>query len=692
MEAKEKVILNEVISGMKLQFYIPVFQRNYSWNEKNCERLFNDILELVEDKSKSHFIGSFVYKLNKFVDTQYNQFVLIDGQQRLTSLTLILKALHDYLSSFGEEYIDIMTEISESYLYNKFAKEEKLRLKLKPNKEDDENFNLLMKNDFDNIKKESLIYQNYKYFLNRIKSMKCSTEDFYNALQRLEGVSITLDEKDNPQLIFESLNSTGLDLNDVDLIRNYLLMNCKPEEQDRLYQEYWLKLEMQLNNDFTEFVRDFLSLKNGVVTQNGKNKVYFAFRKYYSKSNINLETFLKQWLEYAKSYSMLLKPSDKKESKYKLENALNDTILLDMRTTYPFLLGILVDHNNNKIGEDEVVQIFRLIESYGVRRSICGVQGGALSQAMASLYKELFEKYQEDFYNDTYVKIATKMVSVNTNAYFPKDEQFKEEFTRRDMYSSKLKKYILDKLEKSQQSKEVVNTENLTIEHVMPFTLTNEWEKYLNMEDAQEFHEQYKNRIGNLTLTAYNSEMSQKLFDEKKKHSDFSRLCLNKYFNNVEKWNKKEIEKRGLELFNIAKKLWSFPDVVPEEGLSSESYSILSDEEDYDFTNTKPIKYLFNDEEVHVSSWAELYVDILRKIYKNNPDLFTEIVLSETFCAGSKNLFAKIPDKIRNDSKLSDNMYCEMNLNTMKKIRILREIFESLEIDKSSLLVYIIPV
>ena len=690
MEAKEKLILREVISGMKLQFYIPVFQRNYSWQEKSCERLFNDIVELIEYKDKNHFVGSFVYKFAKFAQTQYNQFILIDGQQRMTSIILILKALRDYLSTFGNTYEDLILEIDESYLYNKFAKEQNLRLKLKPNKEDDENFNLLMENDLENIKKDSLIYINYKYFLSRIQNMSCSVEDFYDALQRIEGVAITLDEKDNPQLIFESLNSTGEDLTDVDLIRNYLLMNCNPENQNDLYKDYWLKLEGMLKNNFTNFIRDYLSFKNGAVVQNAKNKVYFAFRKYYQKEAINVEKFLENLLKYAEAYALLLKTTDRSDLSNKLEKTLTETIMLNMCTTYPFLMGILYDYKENKIDEENTIKIIRLIESYAVRRSICSIQGGALSQAMASLYKDLIEKYKDEFYIDTYIKVATKMASVNTNAYFPKNEQFKDEFIRRDMYASPLKKYILYKLESSNQSKEIINIDNLTIEHVMPRTLSEEWKKYLNMENVIEFHEQYKNRIGNLTLTAYNSEMSQKLFAEKKKHVDFSRLCLNKYFENIEYWNKNEIEIRGEELFKIAIQIWPFPDVVPEEELSSESYNILIDDEDDDFTNTKPIKYILNEKEKRVSSWAELYTNIIKELVNNNKEMVYSFIYDKDFNATTK-MFSKDKEGLRTSAKISDDLYCETNLNTSRKIKILKEIFETLEIELTSLLVYIVP-
>ena len=695
MEAKEKVILRDVLYGMKSQFCIPVFQRNYSWNEKNCERLFNDICELMKDKEKNHFIGSFVYKMVKLVDTQYIQFVLIDGQQRLTSLTLILKALYDYLGNLGDEYSATREEIRDSYLFNKFAKDTNLKLKLKPNKEDDKNFNYLMENNFEEIDNNSLIYQNYKYFLERINKLDASIDGFYDALQRLEGVSVTLDKEDDAQMIFESLNSTGMDLNDVDLIRNYLLMNCPPSEQDKLYLNYWLKLEEKLGKSFTEFVRDYLSFKNGLVVQSGKNKVYTAFKKYYTNNyydkGIDLEEFLQDWMKYAKAYSMLLKPNLNSE-KNQLNNALNDTINLNMKTTFPFLLGILHDTNEGLISTEDTIKILRLIESYSVRRSICSIQGGALSQAMASLYKEVKDKYKDDFYNECYVKIATKLVSINTNAYFPKDGQFGDEFTTRDMYSSPLRRYILDKLENSYQNKELVNLENLTIEHIMPNTITDEWKRYLNMDNVEEFHEQYKNRIGNLTLTAYNSEMGQKLFDEKKNNSDFSRLCLNKYFENVQFWNKYEIEKRGKQLFNDALKIWPFPEVFPEKGLSSESYNILEENEDFDLTNTKPTKYIFNENcEKHVNSWNTFYQSIMDDLNNVNKELFLSIMSQDNYCGAIKKMISNNEADLRNGERISDGYYIETNNNTMRKIKILKTLIMDMGIDVSSIIVYIVP-
>lgn len=695
MEAKEKVVLRDVLYGMKSQFCIPVFQRNYSWNEKNCERLFNDICELINEKDRNHFIGSFVYKMVKLVDTQYIQFVLIDGQQRLTSLTLILKALYDYLGDLGEEYESMREEIRDSYLFNKFAKDDNLKLKLKPNKEDDKNFNLLMENKFDEIDKDSLIYQNYKYFLERIKSLASSVDSFYDALQRLEGVSIILDEDDNAQMIFESLNSTGMDLNDVDLIRNYLLMNCAPKEQEDLYTKYWIKLEQKLGKHFTDFVRDYLSLKNGMVVQNGKNKVYTAFRKYYKNNyankEITLEEFLEEWLEYADAYSMLLIPTNNVINKRSIENALNDTIMLNMKTTFPFLVKILLDYKKEIIDEQTTIKILRLVESYAVRRSICSVQGGALSQAMASLYKDLKEKYKENLYEDLYTKVAKKMASISTNAYFPRDDQFSDSFENRDMYSSPLKKYILYKLENSNQDKEIINIDNLTIEHVMPNTITNEWKKYLDMEDVDEFHSQYKNKIGNLTLTAYNSEMGQKLFDEKKNNSEFSRLYLNKYFNDIPKWNKNEIEKRGKVLSEMAKKIWPFPNVIPEEDLSAESYNLLDNTDELDFSNTKPLKYIFDDnDEERVNSWSTLYQKMMKFLYNSNSDLFMTFMGKENYCETTRKLISDSEEELINGKKISENLFIETNNNTARKIKILTSLLIDMGYESSSLIVYVV--
>ena len=226
----------------------------------------------------------------------------------------------------------------------------------------------------------------------------------------------------------------------------------------------------------------------------------------------------------------------------------------------------------------------------------------------------------------------------------------------------------------------------------MPNTITDEWKKYLNMADVNEFHEQYKNRIGNLTLTAYNSEMGQKLFNEKKNNSDFSRLYLKKYFTNIEKWGKQEIIDRGNALFKIAEKIWPFPNVIPEEELSSESYNLLDDIDEFDFSSTKPLKYKFDDEEeVHVNKWSALYQGFMDKLYNLNKDAFVSFMSDENYCGTTRSMLSKNADDLRYAGSISDGYYIEMNQNTMRKIKILRTLLIDMGYDNSTLVVYVVP-
>lgn len=688
MEAKEKEILNELISGTKCQFVIPVFQRNYDWRTKDCERLFNDIVDLARDVNnldRKHFIGAFVCKFNKFIDMSFNQYILIDGQQRLTSITLILKALYDYLGSFGEKYEELRSEINETYLINKFAKDSNLKLKLKPNKVDNDNYIKLMNGENPDI--ESTIGRNYSLFKENIKKMDISIESFYNALQRLEGVVVFLGDEDNPQVIFESLNSTGLELTDLDLIRNYLLMNCHSDVQDKLYMNYWVKIEQILGNNFLQFIRDYLSLKNGIVTPQSKNQIYFSFQKFYKKENYDKEEFLKDLLNLAGIYKKLtdVNPLDSDLSK-----ALNDYIELDIKTTYPFVFGLLIDNfQTKKISDIEMVEILRLLEAYLIRRNVCNLAGGGLSQVMASLYNELKKKYSDKFYNDPSNKIAMALAGINTKAYFPKDEEFTREFKSRDMFHNRNINYILEKIETSVQGKEkLIDPSNLTIEHVMPQVLSKDWIIYLNMDNLKEQHEQFVHTIGNLTLTSYNSEMSNKLYSEKKSHVEFSRLYLNQYFKNVNCWNISEIEKRAEFLSKIAINLWPYPMITKIDDISKESHFLL-DEDNYEYTGTTPAGIQINDDNIIAYTWSDLYVESLKYLYNKNKELFIKIFTRENYVGSEKPLISKNITDLRNSCEFIDEYYVEVNNNTERKIQILRAIFKDFNYDQVDVILYI---
>ncbi len=692
MEAKEKEILNELISGTKCQFVIPVFQRNYDWRIKDCIRLFNDVIDLAQDKDhpdRKHFMGAFVCKFTRFVDTNYNQFVLIDGQQRLTSITLILKALYDYLGQFGDKYEEVRNEITETYLINKFAKDSTLRLKLKPNQVDNDNFNKLMNDE--PVDPDSTIGRNYREFKKMIEGMKVPFEDFYNALQRLEGVVVYLDDSDNPQVIFESLNSTGLELTDVDLIRNYLLMNCKAEEQDELYKKYWLNIEKLMGDRFLQFIRDYLSLKNGIVTPNTKNVPYSTFQKFYRSKGFDRTDFLSHLYKMAQIYNRLLVPSA--DSKVLL-NSLEDYSSLDITTTYPFVFGLLIDNTPDetgakKIADDSLAKILRVLEAYLIRRNVCNLAGGGMSQVMASLYNDIMKKHGEKFYADPVKKVANALAGISTKAYFPKDDEFVREFTTRDMYHTRNIFYILKKMELNKQGKEVIDFSNLSVEHILPQTLSDEWVKYLNRQDWKEFHESYCHRIGNLSLTAYNTEMSNKLYKEKKVHMDFSRLILNQYFNSIDDWkDEKAIDDRGDDLAEIALKLWPFPKVTSIEDIATESHFLLDDEE-YDYAGTNPAGIQIREEKIIEDSWSNLYVATIKYLYKINQELLVFLMSKKELFSSERFLISDSKEALTRPAIVDDGLYVETNNNTERKIKILKILLSNMQFEPDEVVIFI---
>lgn len=695
MIAKEKEILRGLISENKCQFVIPVFQRNYDWREKDCKKLFNDVISLAKDTlhpARKHFLGAFVYKFKRVVETQFLEYILIDGQQRLTSVTLMLKALYDFLGTFGDQYEDLRLEIYETYLVNKFAKSTEYKLKLKPNEVDNDNYINLIEHDESKIDTSSTIYRNYSSFYKWIEEMEVSVEAFFDALQRLEGVVVELDDSDNPQLIFESLNSTGLDLTDVDLIRNYLLMNCDPNKQTFLYKEYWLKLEKLLGENFVLFVRDYLSFENGVVTSSSKNMVYDTFQKYFRALDIDTEEFLKDFLYKAGIYNRLLVAPEDKSTK--LNRALADYIELDMKTTYPFVFGLLLDNEpdsegNKKINDNELTSLLRLLESYLIRRNVCNLAGGGMSQVMASLYKQLQSKCGEDLYKNIIQTVSTALVGITSKAYFPNNEEFVREFTERDMYKNRNIDFILRRLETMTQAKEELPT-NVSVEHVLPQTLSEEWKKYLGLskEDLATLQREYTNRIGNLTLTAYNSEMKNKLYDEKKKHMDFSRLVLNQYFKDVPDWNQDEIEKRGKVIAELALKLWPYPQVKETENLFKEGHFIFEEEEEFDFVGTTPSAVKVKDKDFLVTSWRDVFVDVLKAYYELDKELFVSLFTRPGLINPKRALISKNKEELWIPVALADGYYVDVYVGgTDRIIKLLRDAMTMLQADPSDVVV-----
>jgi len=507
MEARQMSI-EDFLSSNKTRFIIPVYQRNYDWKEKNCLQLFEDIKNIgLQNERKSHFMGSIVYVSNSDTDSiDLKEYVVIDGQQRLTTSTLFLKALHDVVDDEN-----LKEEILESFLINKRL-DEKNKLKLKPIKKDDDVFKKLLKNDFDTIDINSNIYKNYNFFKNQMLKFGNFTT-LYLGFKKLFIVHIALNRRDdNPQLIFESINSTGVSLSQSDLIRNFLLMDKEADEQIELFEKYWFKIEENLTSEnISNFIRDYLTIKQNKIPN--KDDTYEAFKNFVYAQNIQTKELLSELLEYSKIYKTFLFP----HNEIYAQN-LKNIKQLKIGVVYPFLLSVIDYFNKQLIPEKELFNTLKIIESYIVRRMVCNKPTNALNKVFASLFTDILEIQTSSFENfSNYV--ATILFSKKGSAIFPDDEEFRADFTSRDAYNLKNIKFILLRLE-NKDNNEKVDINSLSIEHFMPQTLTNSWKAKLG-DKYQLIHDRYLHNIGNLSLSGDNTQLGNRSFEEKKTQSIF---------------------------------------------------------------------------------------------------------------------------------------------------------------------------
>ncbi len=555
--------LFKFLQGTK-QFVIPIYQRTYSWSKPQCEQLWNDIVKAGTDESiPGHFIGSVVYiEKGIYQVSSVNQLLVIDGQQRLTTLSLLLLALAKYFEE--KEGADDKTKkkLLNYYLLNS-EEEETQRYKLCLTQTDKETyFSFLEENDLPKDFSPRIV-ENYKFFEENIKKSNLEPEEILNGIHKLFIVDVSLDRNyDNPQLIFESLNSTGLDLSQADLIRNYILMGQEPKLQEELYKKYWFPMEQsygyEYNSYFDRFMRDFLTIKTGTIPV--MRDVYKEFKKYLmSKRDVSMTDIVKEIKYYSDLYvTMAFARSDDKD----INEAFNDIIELKVEVAYPFLIQVFSDYFQKIIDKVSFLEILRSVESYVFRRVVVGIPTNSLNKTFANLYKEISK---EDYLN-SYHAIMNLQDSYRR---FPTDEEFKKEFIIKDFYNFRNRNYLLRKLE-NYDRKELVKVEEYTIEHILPQNknLSKEWKEMLG-ENWESVQKKYLHTIGNLTLTGYNPELSDKPFLEKKNMSGGfkdSPIRLNNDLAFLEQWDEEQILKRGNSLAEKAIVIFDYKQ-LPEEVL-----------------------------------------------------------------------------------------------------------------------------
>lgn len=515
-----------------------------------------------DDEIPSHFLGSIVYIEPGIQNVSaISESLVIDGQQRLTTLSLLLLALGRAIGESGSEIGITPKQISNYYLFN--ADEDgELRYRQLLTYHDKDTLIQLLENRELSSNASSRLVENYQFF--ETKLQKVSLKEVYAGIQKLVIVDIALDRRyDDPQLIFESLNSTGLNLTQADLIRNYVLMGQELDSQNKLYNDYWLPMEQRFGDAYTKqfdsFVRDYLTLKRQQITN--IDDVYETFKMHVPKQTTPdaLETIIAEISGYSKHYVRIALG---KEENTKLRNCFADINTLKVTVAFPFLLEVYEDYTQGCIQKSEFIEILRLVESYVFRRAICDIPTNSLNRTFAG---RLMPKVNKSNYLESLKKAFLDLSEQSSSYRYPKDSEFKQEFLVKGVYNNLERcQYLLRKLENHENKQPIHCIEDYTIEHVMPQNpdLSDEWKEELG-ENWQEVQEKYLHTIGNLTLTGYNPELSDRSFGEKKEHEPGgfrdSRLRLNDSLLWVRKWNEDAILARAEGLAEKAIKIWAYP-------------------------------------------------------------------------------------------------------------------------------------
>ncbi len=626
MKATETKI-EEFLASNKTQFIIPVYQRNYDWSTSECKKLFEDIMEVGGNINLSaHFIGSIVYVHDDvYTSSRIKELTIIDGQQRLTTITLIYIALFKLAKVTGD--LNLESEIHETYLTNKFGTEEE-KVKLRPTENNDKALKYLLRNDSNEEYNDfSRIIDNFNFFYERI-----NTDNYKKVMQglsKLMFVEVSLDrEKDDPQRIFESLNSTGLELSQADLIRNYILMGLGREIQSNIYQNYWEIIEKLAKDEtknisrISDFIRDYLTLKNKKIPN--KAKVYQEFKiKFPTSTTDQLKATLSDIKSLAKYYNKLINPRNEPDKE--IRTHLEYIGHLEINVAYPFLMKVYQDYGETSISKETFIEVLNLIQSFTWRRFIIGLPTGSLNK----IFMNLYDKVDQANYLGSIIK---SLVKFKGNSRFPLNTETINAMKEKDVYNihSKNRTYLFERLENFENREPVIieNNTDITIEHIFPQNPDPKWKEELGLEAYEFIYQNYLNTLANLTLSGNNGKLGNRTFTNKRDLPDAgykdSRLWLNKYLSGLEKWNRPEIEGRFELLAERLLKIWNYPEVQAGEDPEDAEVSIFEAEE----PRNKKLDYvIFLDQRLEFKEVSKLYLEVFRHLFQTEPQAFinTEI-------------------------------------------------------------------
>lgn len=686
MRAEEQDLL-DVMFDNKRQYQIPVYQRNYDWKRANCEMLFNDVIAAYQE-SKSHFLGS-VVQVQQDEENNIKKFIIIDGQQRMTSIYLLLKALYD------SNPIESDKEEIESYLFNIknnniLARDNKLKLKLKPIKTDNIQFVYLMDNKLEDMDVSSNIYLNYEYFKALIKkanSQGISIKNIVYGLKKLVIVMISLKEpNDDPQIVFERINSTGEDLSLADLIRNYILMT--DQNMDDLYENYWLPIETKVGKErLVDFFKTYLIYK---LPDNNKDQ-YQSFKNYVSKNGISHLDLLIEMKKLSKYYSAFVCYSvDYSE---RINNALDGFRSLKQTTIFSFFFSIFDDFENEIISEEALYSVLVFFLNYTIRRSVTGVPTNSLRGLYKGLYKRIFNS--DDKKANYLHSIYSFMADIQSKDSVPNDTIFKDKLLTADIYQNRDScRLLLKILENGIDSlKETVNiNKDVTIEHIMPQNRDNEeWHKEIG-DTFYYVWDKYIHTLGNLTLTGYNSELSDKPFLEKrnmiKEKSKF--VLLNSDIVDKEHWNEETIRARAERLSSKLLLELRLPDEF-KKGKKEDGSGRHCVDENVDFTGKKAKNFILLGENREVKSATEMLVSVCEILNELEPDKLLLLARQNFVPENSQSILFSMNGTLLRDGKEISNsgIFVETNKSFNDIVRTIKKLLDVFALSYDDFVFYV---
>lgn len=662
---------------------IPVYQRNYDWKIKQCSRLFDDIENLIREDRPKHFFGAVVGK----ADGAW-KWIVIDGQQRLTTVSLLMLALSHCIDqgTIDCDEDGLAKKIRKSYLVIDDGNE--VKFKLKPVKDDDLAYRSLFR-DEEYFIESSNVTANYRYLVKRITETEFSADQLWDAICKLEVMFLDLEDHDDPQRIFESLNSTGLALSESDKIRNLVLMGLANDDQERLYNDFWNRIEKEVDFRTDWFIRWYLVTKTGKTPN--EHAVYEAFKSYIQAPEMDVEPVLSDMLDYSRYCRAITTASTGAPA---VDAAMRRFNLIMGDVLLPLLMPVVADVKGGVTDSEDLLRIIEILESYLFRRITASIAANALNKIFATAYGDI-RKLRKN--NERYSDILTHLLlKRDGGGRFPRDDEFRESFEARNMYNIRpnYRAYLFECLEngRSNDSRDIANAlaaGTVSVEHIMPQTMTETWRRELG-PNYEEIHATWINRIGNLTVTGYNSTYSNASFERKlSMDNGFNRspYRINEFIRNQERWGAEQIEARTHELASTALEYWKFPEtdfeppavVLPTEPLGT----------DTSFRHRVVVAYEFGDVKETVRSWSDMLPRIIRILLEQYRTELLNLANETNLLFPLDGPSTEIPGAV---TQVDPGLGVYTNTSTDEKMRFLRGLFDALGLDPEELVFTLRPV